>query len=161
MCVFKIMILVDIMLSLAMCSSFPVSVLSMEIPSSGPQSLRSELDSFDDKDTASLPTIPGGGHFVHNWKLYFRRNWRINRYCTDFLQGFFCTTKLFVKNFRIWLKISLKRSFQRPDLMSQKIRFCKLSKEVPILSLWIDRFWFALTAAKSHLSQHHFCGKIV
>ena len=24
--------------------------------------------------------------------------------------------------------------------MSQKIRFCKLSKEVPILSLWIDRF---------------------
>ena len=41
-------------------SSFPVSVLSMEIPSSGPQSLRSELDSFDDKDTASLPTIPGG-----------------------------------------------------------------------------------------------------
>ena len=32
----------------------------MEIPSSGPQSLRSELDSFDDKDTASLPTIPGG-----------------------------------------------------------------------------------------------------
>ena len=54
------MILVDIMLSLAMCSSFPVSVLSMEIPSSGPQSLRSELDSFDDKDTASLPTIPGG-----------------------------------------------------------------------------------------------------
>ena len=83
-----------------------------------------------------------------------------DRYRTDFLQGFFCTTKLFVKNFRIWLKISLKRSFQRPDLMSQKIRFCKLSKEVPILSLWIDRFGFALTAAKSHLSQHHFCDKI-
>jgi len=34
-----------------------VSVLSMEIPSTGPQSLRSELDS-EDKDTASLPTIP-------------------------------------------------------------------------------------------------------
>ena len=52
------MILVEIVLSLA--SVLPVSVLSMEIPSSGPQSLRSELDSFDDKDTASLPTIPGG-----------------------------------------------------------------------------------------------------
>merc|ERR1712029_123640 len=34
-----------------------VSVLSMEIPSTGPQSLRSELDG-DDKDMASLPTIP-------------------------------------------------------------------------------------------------------
>ena len=37
---------------------FAVSVLSMEIPSTGPQSLRSELDSGEDKDMASLPTIP-------------------------------------------------------------------------------------------------------
>ena len=71
------------------------------------------------------------GHFVHNWKLYFRRNWRINRYCTDFLQGFFCTTKLFVKNFTIWLKISLKRSFQRPDLMSQKLDSASSQRKSP------------------------------
>ena len=79
------MILVEIVLSLA--SVLPVSVLSMEIPSSGPQSLRSELDSFDDKDTASLPTIPGGVTLstIEN----FRRNWGIDRYRTDFLQGFF------------------------------------------------------------------------
>ena len=30
----------------------------MEIPSTGPQSLRSELDSGEDKDMAILPTIP-------------------------------------------------------------------------------------------------------
>lgn len=41
----------------------------------------------------------------------YRRNKGINRYHTNFSQGFFCTTKIFVKNYTIWWKISVKRSF--------------------------------------------------
>ena len=63
---------------IGMFSSFYSVCFEHEIPSSGPQSLRSKRDSFDDKDTATArPTYHSRwGHFVYNenftWVMKFQ-----------------------------------------------------------------------------------------
>ena len=43
------------------------------------------------------------------YEAIIRRNKGIDRYRTDFSQGFFCITKLFVKNYTKLPKISVKK----------------------------------------------------
>ena len=67
----------------------------------------------------SMPVKPGLHKGSHSkgikWRALhvhqIRRNKGIDRYRTDFSHGFFCTTKLFVKNYTIWLRITVQRSF--------------------------------------------------